>query len=122
MAEKYFPQDAAHGTWQAAMNKFLKLDNTATVQIGGVLDDPPQNTDFPLGVVASYETMKKYPDTYGYTDRWGSVTSNFQAFMLLPENVSAETINRRLLAFSNEHYNADKKDIFKRYDFLQAVE
>ena len=115
MAEKYF------GNWQTAMNKFLKLDNTATVEIAGVLDDPPQNTDFPLGVVASYETMKKFPDAYGYTDRWGSVTSNFQAFMLLPQNVSAQTINRRLLAFSNEHYNADKKDIFRRYDFLQPL-
>src|SRR6185369_17042987 len=115
LAEKYF------GEWGNAMKKILKLDNAAIVQVSGVLDDIPQNTDFPLGVVASYETMKKYPDTYGYTDRWGSVTSNFQAFMLLPENVSAETINRRLMAFSNEHYNADKKDIFKRYDFLQPL-
>ena len=41
------------------MKKLLKLDNTATVQIGGVLDDIPQNTDFPLGVIASYETIDK---------------------------------------------------------------
>jgi hypothetical protein len=30
MAEKYF------GDWKNAMNKILKLDNTATVQVGGV--------------------------------------------------------------------------------------
>ena len=115
MAEKYF------GEWENAMNKILKLDNSATVQVSGVLDDIPQNTDFPLSLIASYETMKKYPDTYGYTDRWGSVTSSFQAFMLLPSNVSASSINKRLLAFSNEHYNADKKDIFKTYQFLQPL-
>jgi len=115
MAEKYF------GGWEKAMNKILKLDNTATVQVSGVLDDIPQNTDFPISLIASYETMKKYPDTYGYTDRWGSVTSSFQAFMLLPSNVSASSINKRLLAFSNEHYNADKKDIFKTYQFLQPL-
>ena len=115
MAEKYF------GEWENAMNKILKLDNTAAVQVSGVLDDIPQNTDFPLSLIASYETMKKYPDTYGYTDRWGSVTSSFQAFMLLPSNVSASSINKRLLAFSNEHYNADKKDIFKTYQFLQPL-
>jgi len=114
-AEKYF------GDWHNAMNKILKLDNTATVQVSGILDDVPLNTDFPLGVIASYETMKNYPDTYGYTDRWGSVTSSFQAFMLLPPNVSASSINKRLLAFSNEHYNADKKDIFKTYQFLQPL-
>jgi len=115
LAEKYF------GEWGNAMNKILKLDNTAIVQVSGVLDDIPQNTDFPLSLIASYETMKKYPDTYGYTDRWGSVTSSFQAFMLLPSNVSASSINKRLLAFSNEHYNADKKDIFKTYQFLQPL-
>ena len=115
LAEKYF------GEWGNAMNKILKLDNAAIVQVSGVLDDIPQNTDFPLSLIASYETMKKYPDTYGYTDRWGSVTSSFQAFMLLPSNVSASSINKRLLAFSNEHYNADKKDIFKTYQFLQPL-
>jgi len=115
MAEKYF------GGWQNAMNKILRFDNAATVQVGGVLDDIPQNTDFPLAVVASYETMKNYPDAYGYTDRWGSVTSSFQSFMLLPPNVSDASINKRLLAFSNEHFNADKKDIFKTYLFLQPL-
>ena len=114
-AEKYF------GSWQNAMNKILKLDNAATVQVSGVLDNLPQNTDFPLAVIASYETMKAHPDTYGYTDRWGNVTSSFQAFMLLPSNVSAAAVNKRLLAFSNEHYNADKKDIFKTYQFLQPL-
>ena len=33
MAEKYF------GNWQSAMGGLLKLDNTATIKIGGVLDD-----------------------------------------------------------------------------------
>src|SRR5215470_15997800 len=52
MAEKYF------GNWQGAIGGLLKLDNTATVKIAGVLENIPANTDFPLGVVASYETMK----------------------------------------------------------------
>jgi predicted permease len=115
MAEKYF------GDWQSAMGRLLKIDNTATVKIEGILDDPPQNTDFPIGIVGSYETMKNYPATYGYSDRWGSVTSSFQAFMLLPPDVSAATINKRLLSFSNEHYNTNKKDIFKTYQFLQPL-
>ena len=114
-AEKYF------GKWQLAVNGILKIDNTATVKIAGVLDNIPKNTDFPIDVIVSYETMKKYPDTYGYSDRWGSITSSFQAFMLLPQNVSAAIINKRLLAFSNEHFNTDKKDIFRTYEFLQPL-
>ena len=113
-AEKYF------GNWQSAMGRLIAFDNTATFKIEGVLE-VPANTDFPIGVVGSYETMKKYPDAYGYTDRWGSVTSSFQAFMLLPEKVSASTINKRLIAFSNEHYNSAKGEIFKTYNYLQPL-
>ncbi len=113
-AEQYF------GDWQSAIGRLIMFDNTATMKIEGVIE-VPTNTDFPIGIVGSYETMKKYPRTYGYTDRWGSVTSSFQGFMLLPTNVSAESINKRLLSFSNEHYNVDKADIFKTFLFLHPL-
>ena len=115
MAEKYF------GKWQSAIGGLLKLDNTATVKVEGVLDDLPANTDFPLGIIASYETMKEYPDTYYYTNDWGNITSSFQAFMLLPQNVSAASVNKRLIAFSNEHYNKDTKTQDRTYQFLQPL-
>src|SRR4030095_9362050 len=113
-AEKYF------GNWQSAMGRLIMFDNTATMKIGGVLE-VPSNTDFPIGIVGSYETMKKFRNAYGYNEHWGSVTSNFQAFMLLPTNVSAESVNKRLTAFSNEHFNTNKKDIYKTYHFLQPL-
>ena len=113
-AEKYF------GDWQSAMGRLIMFDNTATMKIAGVIE-VPSNTDFPIGIAGSYETMKKYPNTYGYNDRWGNVTSSFQAFMLLPEKVDLNTINKRLIAFSNEHYNTNRKDIYKTYQFLQPL-
>jgi len=113
-AEKYF------GDWHSAVGRLIMFDNTATMKIEGVVE-VPAHTDFPIRIVGSYETMKNHSQTYGYTDRWGSVTSSFQAFMLLPPKVSAESINKRLITFSNEHYNADKKDIFKTYQFLQPL-
>lgn len=115
MAEKYF------GTWQSAIGGLLKLDNTAIVKVAGILDNVPLNTDFPLAIIASYETMKKYPDTYGYRVDYGNVTSNFQAFVLLPQNVSADAVNRQLIAFSNEHYNKDKKGNDNVFNFLQPL-
>jgi putative ABC transport system permease protein len=115
MAEKYF------GNWREAIGGLLKLDNTATVKIAGVLENLPSNTDFPLAVVASYETMKKYPDVYGYRTDWGNVRSDFQSFMLLPSNVNAATVNKQLIAFSNEHVNTHPKDIQKVFYFLQPL-
>ncbi|MES2329627.1 MAG: ABC transporter permease [Bacteroidota bacterium] len=114
-AEKYF------GNWQSAMGRLLKIDNTATVKIAGIIEDVPVNTDFPLALVASYETMKKYPVTYGHSTDWGNTTSSFQAFMLLPANVSVKAVNDQLVAFSNEHYNKNVKTNDKLINFLQPL-
>src|SRR5215470_15917145 len=115
MAEKYF------GKWQSAVGGLLKLDNTATVKVAGILENIPANTDFPLTVVGSYETIKRYPDVYRYSTDWGNVTSDFQSFMLLPPNVTSEAIDKQLITFCNEHYNKNRKDNDKTFNFLQPL-
>lgn len=115
MAEKYF------GKWESAIGGLLKLDNTATVKVAGILDNVPENTDFPLAVIASYETMKQYPSTYGYSTDFGNTTSSFQVFMRLPKNSSADAINKQLVAFSNEHYNTVRKANDKVTNFLRPL-
>lgn len=113
MAEKYF------GDWRNAVGKFLKLDNTVTVKIAGVLDNPPLNSDFPLEIINSLETAKANAKTYGYMNDWGNTTSNFQLYMLLPENVSAEKINTQLVQFSKANYKEDKAS--NKTSFLQPL-
>jgi len=71
MAEKYF------GNWQSAIGQFIKLDNTLTVKVAGILENVPANSDFPLGVVTSYTSLKN-TDFYGYSTDWGRTTSNQQ--------------------------------------------
>jgi putative ABC transport system permease protein len=113
-AEKYF------GRWQSAIGRLLKIDNTATVKVAGIIEDIPSNTDFPLGLISSYETMKKYPPIYGYSTGW-STTSNFQAFMLLPENVSAKAINDELIRFSKDKYNTNRNTKSSIFHFLRPL-
>ena len=113
-AEKYF------GGWQNAMGKFLKLDNTVTVKIVGILKDLPANTDYPLEIVTSFETVKSNQDTYFYSDKWGATTSNFQLFMLLPKNISPAEVNKRLVAFSNKNYEQTGHGQ-QRINFLQPL-
>ena len=84
MAEKYF------GDWQSAIGQFIKLDNTLTLKVAGILEDVPANSDFPLGVVTSYTSLKN-TDFYGYSTDWGRTTSNEQLFVRLPGNISAKT-------------------------------
>lgn len=112
-ATKYF------GDWKNAVGKFLKLDNKAVVKVAGILQDVPANTDFPLRIVTSFETAKANADTYNYTTEWGSTTSNFQLFMLLPQNVSVATINNQLAHFISRHDKTDRTS--KRTNFLQPL-
>ncbi len=114
MAEKYF------GNWQQAVGKFLKLDNVIVLKVAGILDDAPANTDFSLGVVTSYETLKNYPDIYGYTTTWGRTTSSNQIFMLLPPSESVQKINAQLKQFSKKNYTEEKKGNI-RWNSLQPL-
>src|SRR5215204_6887083 len=106
MAEKYF------GNWRDAVGQYLKLDNAIVTKVAGILNDPPANTDFPLGVVSSYESFKS-SKLYGYVTDWGNTTSNFQLFMLLPSGISESSIEQQLLTFSKKHYTRDPNSIRK---------
>lgn len=112
-AEKYF------GSANEAMGKYLKLDNAITVKVGGILDDVPYNSDFPLQIVSSLETARKSNGLYFYTTDWGSTTSNFQLFMKLPPGVSAAQADNLLLSLSKKYYGSRKHTV--RTNFLQPL-
>ncbi len=114
IAIKYF------GDWENAVGKFLKLDNNVTVKVIGIIKDLPANTDYPLGIVTSFETVKSNPVTYFYSTEWGAITSNFQVFMLLPRSSAAQEVNSRLLAFSKKNYT-QKSDRSEQTNFLHPL-
>ena len=113
MATKYF------GDWKNATGQLLKLDNIVTVKVGGIIEDVPLNSDFPLGVITSYETAKAHPKTYFYSTSWGNTTSSFQVYALLPNNTPADKINSSLLAFGLKNYEKRERSI--RTNFLQPL-
>ena len=113
MAEKYF------GNWKDAVGQFLKLDNSLLVKVGGILEDLPPNTDFPLEIVTSFETMKSNPNVYNYRTDWNNTTSNFQVYMLIPDNVSVAQINSQIKDFSKKHRGSDGNS--KRTHFLRSL-
>jgi predicted permease len=113
IAEKYF------GNWETAIGQYLKLDNDITVKVVGILEDIPANTDYPLGIITSFETSKANPDSYSYSKQWGSTTSNFQVFMLLPKNISQATMDKRLAVLGNKYYSDRTRTV--RTNFLQPL-
>ena len=111
IAEKYF------GDWKQATGQFIRVDNAVNLKVAGVIEDPAENSDFPIRIAASYETMKKSL-LNGYTTDWGSTSSNHQVYVLLPPTVSAKNIDTRLLKFGDKYY---QKRATKRTNFLQPL-
>lgn len=97
-AEKYF------GSWQSAMGKFLKLDNTVSLTVSGIIEDAPLNSDFPVKIFLSHEELKKYGNKYGYNPEWGALSSSYQVYVLLPKKMKPESLQGQLDAFVKKHY------------------
>jgi putative ABC transport system permease protein len=70
MAEKYFTN------WQEAVGKRLNIDNDDfDLQVAGVFEDVPQNSDFPFKIVASYAGFVAHNGNGWPLEDWGSNTS-----------------------------------------------
>jgi predicted permease len=111
-ADKYF------GNWKQAMGRTIMLDNAIPLKVTGILQNVPANTDLPLSVLVSFETVKKHPDLYGFFDSWNSTSSNFNIFALLPPAENEANVNRALLQFSKTHY-ANRRSV--KTNFLQPL-
>lgn len=108
IAEKYF------GTWQSAIGKTIKYnnDNAQVYKISGILKNVPANTDFPLGIVVSYSTLKNTNIGRNFED-WVSTFGAAYAFVVLPDNYSTVQFTRDLSKFAKKHKPAEySKDLF----------
>ena len=114
IAIKYF------GDWKNAIGLFLKLDNSILLKVSGIIEKMPDNTDFPIKHFISFETLKSYPDNYSFSpDHWGSLSSNHQIYVMLPENVSAAGIQKQLEGFVKKYFKNDGPN--KRMQILQPL-
>jgi predicted permease len=115
-AEKYF-QD-----YQKAVGQYIKINNITTMRVGGVLENAPVKTDFPLNLVLSYESKRAKPASFGFGefDSWGSTSSSDQIYVRLPENFSVASANALLEKFSRKHYD-NRKDNDIKTQFLSPL-
>jgi putative ABC transport system permease protein len=112
IAEKYF------GNWQEALGKTIKLNNTTTIQVTGILSDFPENTGFPMKVVIAYGTG--LTRDFLNSTNWDGTNSANGCYILLPQHVSAEDFNQRLIAYSKKMKPVEDKDL-QTIEPLRAV-
>ncbi|HUS03265.1 MAG TPA: ABC transporter permease [Chitinophagaceae bacterium] len=102
MAEKLF------GSWHSAIGKTIKYNNDdkEIYKINGILKNPPANTDFPLGIVVSYSTLKA-SRIKQQIDDWVSTFGGAYTFVELPDKYSLDKFNAELPAFAKKHKPAE---------------
>ena len=98
-AEKYF------GDWKSAFGKSIIFQNQYTVKITGIIENPPINSDLPLGVVVSYKTFKNDQE-----DDWMSVMGGNNCFVLFPPGLSRSDFDSFLNNFAKNHKPAGYKN------------
>jgi putative ABC transport system permease protein len=102
-AQKYF------GSWEGAIGKTLKLNNTDVLKVSGVLENAPVNSDFQIKVLIAYGT--------GFTGRfvnstdWDGTYSNFGCYILFPESGSPTGFDNQLKSLAKKMKSPDNKDL-----------
>ncbi len=114
MAEKYF------GNWKDAVGKRIVNDNAEyDLQVAGVFEDVPDNSDFPFKIVTSYAGFVAQ-DGHGWPlNDWGSNTSNHQVYVYLPPATNIASLDQQLGLFEKK-YNTENKAT-KRTHFLHPL-
>ncbi|MHA4812430.1 ABC transporter permease [Flavitalea flava] len=100
-AEKYF------GSWENAIGKTIMTDDPYILTVKGILENPPPNTDFPMTGVISFGTIEGRLKGKG----WGTVSSQFQCYILLPQHLAVSQVNRLLPAFQKKN-RGNQTDFF----------
>nr|WP_295934956.1 ABC transporter permease [uncultured Dyadobacter sp.] len=85
-----------------AMGKRLRYDNNVDLTVTGLIGDLPINTEFPMEMIISWETMKKMQPDLAQEDKLGGGDSMHQGFVLLKPGASTEPINAGLTDFSKK--------------------
>ena len=97
-ANRYFGKEDAIG-------EVVKFDNHE-YKITAIMEDAPDNTDFPFSLMLSYSTIKKVNEENG----WHSTWSNEQCYFLLKEGSDIHAMESRLLAFGKKYLGDDDYD------------
>jgi len=91
-AKKFFGDDDP-------INNSLWLNNQVDLKVTGIMEDAPDNTNFPFELLISYATIKSEKDGYG----WTSIFSDDQCYVLLNEGIDPASINSQFHGFIEKH-------------------
>ncbi len=101
LAQKYFNTDNPIG-------KTIRLDSNLNLEVKGILQDIPANTDFRNELYISFTTVKDYNAYYSDETNWGSLASNMNCYTKFRPNVFIPAIEAELFKYSLKYRKGNK--------------
>ncbi len=103
VAVKYF------GSVDDALNKEVVMMDSVSLNVVGVVGNPPKNTHLPYNVILPWQAL--IPDLLNFEfDNWGTTISGFGTYLTLKSGISEENINSQIndiIANSDPDYDED---------------
>src|SRR5690606_33755035 len=110
------------GSWQQAMGQQIQLANTITLQVTAVVENAPQNSNFPYHLLVSFPTLEANPNLFDYDpDNWNSVSSSFQTYVLFDRNEDRTAIGQQLDGLAKKYFEGKGRDRFLHLQPLSDV-
>ncbi len=86
-----------------AMGKSFRYNNDMDLTVSGIIKKVPVNSEFPLAMVISWETLKKAREEFRNENYWGGGDSMNQGFVLLKKGADPEPANKILTDLVKTH-------------------
>lgn len=100
LAQKYFGDENPIG-------KRLTFNNRLPLQVTGVIENLPQNTDLPFTMLIAYD-----PTVRG-NDNWGSMATSVQCYLKLPDNLNPQQLESRFADFFLKYREKEEAEKIK---------
>ncbi len=99
--------DRYFGSWEASLGKTVELTNGVSLQVGGVVENSRDNSNFDFDLLASFESIRSHQDEFGFDlSGWGNTGSNFQVYVLANPQTDLPEAQSQLDGFSKKHFES----------------
>ncbi len=98
IAKKFFP-------YGEVLGKTIVLNKNTQLQVTGIINDPPDNTDMPFSMLVSLTTIAEEIKDSG----WNSVSSDDQCYLLALKPIDSANYSARLKEFAGKYFD-DQED------------
>lgn len=105
LTQKYF--NLSEEEVDEALGRILIINNKGTLQVSGIISDPPKNTDLPFKIIASYKDQTLSNPYFKEGVDWQEGNSATNCYLLFSNGLSVTAFESQLSAFFLKYHKKD---------------